>query len=125
MCGGKPCFTSVFGISLQKSVLIVGILELVITVIATILNIIKYSAAIGAFDEDFGPECDDKDVCIGPIIKYAVFDAFFGVCCGLMLIFGSYLRNSGLLIFWMIVTVVVSLKYNSYLYQAHEFRVCS
>jgi len=111
MCGGKPCFSSVFGISLQKSVLIVGIVELVITIIATILNIIKYSAAIGAFDEDFGPECDDKDVCIGPIIKYAVFDGFFGVGCALLLIFGAHLRNHCLLISWMIITIFISMKY--------------
>ena len=45
------------------------------------------------------------------VIKYAAFDAFFGVGCGLMLIFGSLLRNSCLLISWMIVTVFVSLKY--------------
>eukprot|EP00092_Neocalanus_flemingeri_P050517 GFUD01058418.1.p1 GENE.GFUD01058418.1~~GFUD01058418.1.p1 ORF type:complete len:233 (-),score=56.49 GFUD01058418.1:79-777(-) len=111
MCGGKPCFSSVFGISLKRSVLIVGIVELVITVIATILSIIKYAAAVGAFDEDFGPECDDKDVCIGPIIKYAVFDGFFGVCCALLLIFGAHLRNHCLLISWMIITVMISTKY--------------
>jgi len=111
MCGGKPCFNSVFGISLQKSVLIVGILELVITIIATILNIIKYATAIGAFDDDFGPECDDKDVCIGPIIKYAVFDGFFGVGCALLLIFGAHLRNHCLLVSWMIITVIISGKY--------------
>ena len=53
MCGGRPCFTSVFGLSLQKSVIVIGILELVITVIATILNIIKYARSVGAFDEDY------------------------------------------------------------------------
>jgi len=91
--------------------MIVGIIEMVITVIATILNIIKYAAAIGAFDEDFESECDDKDVCIGPIIKYAVFDGFFGVCCALMLIFGAHLRNQCLLVSWMVITVIISLKY--------------
>jgi len=111
MCGGKPCFNSVFGVSLQKSVLIIGIVELVITIIATILNIIKYSAAIGAFDDDFSDECDDKDVCIGPIIKYAVFDGFFGIGCALMLIFGAHLRNHCLLISWMIITIFISMKY--------------
>jgi hypothetical protein len=110
MCGGQPCFGSVFGIPLQKSVLIIGIGQLVITIIATILNIIRYFAAVGAFDDDFEFKCDE-DVCIGPIIKYAVFDAFFGVCCGLMLIFGSHLRNRCLLVFWMIITVFVSMKY--------------
>jgi len=111
MCGGKPCFDSVFGISLKTSVLIVGIIELVITIIATILNIIKYATAVGAFDDDFGRECDDKDVCIGPIIKYAVFDGFFGVGCALLLIFGAHLRNHCLLILWMIITVLISTKY--------------
>merc|ERR1719206_856908 len=111
MCGGKPCFDSVFGISLKTSVLIVGIIELVITIIATILNIIKYATAVGAFDDDFGRECDDKDVCIGPIIKYAVFDGFFGVGCALLLIFGAQLRNHCLLILWMIITVRISTKY--------------
>ena len=111
MCGGQPCFTSVCGISLKKAVLIVGIVELAITVVATILNIIKYAAAVGAFDEDFGSECKDKDVCIGPIIKYAVFDGFFGVGCALLLIFGAHLRNHCLLISWMIITVIISFKY--------------
>ena len=53
MCGGRPCFTSVCGLSLQKSVIVIGILELLITVIATILNIIKYARSVGAFDEDY------------------------------------------------------------------------
>ena len=53
MCGGRPCFTSVCGLSLQKSVIVIGILELLITVIATILNIIKYARSYGAFDEDY------------------------------------------------------------------------
>jgi hypothetical protein len=109
-CEGQPCFGSVFGIPLKKSVFIIGLGQLVITVIATILNIVRYFEAEGLFEDDFELECDE-DVCIGPIIKYAVFDGFFGVCCSLMLIFGSYLGNSCLLIFWMIVTVFVSLKY--------------
>merc|ERR1712170_326153 len=104
MCGGRPCFTSCCGLSLQKTVIVIGIIELVITLIATILNIIKYANSIGAFDEDY-KECDDKDVCIGPIIKYAVFDAFFGIICSLMLIFGAHLRNHCLLISWMVTTV--------------------
>ena len=111
MCGGRPCFNSVCGVSLKNSVLIIGGIELAITVVATILNIVKYATAIGAFDEDFNEECDDKDVCIGPIIKYAVFDGFFGIGCALLLIFGAHLRNHCLLILWMIVTVCISLKY--------------
>ena len=60
MCGGRPCFTSVCGISLQKSVIIVGVLELILTVIVTILNIVKYAKSIGALDDDYNSECDDK-----------------------------------------------------------------
>ena len=60
MCGGRPCFNSVCGISLQKSVIIVGVLELVLTVIVTILNIVKYAKSIGALDDDYNSECDDK-----------------------------------------------------------------
>ena len=56
-------------------------------------------------------ECKDKDVCIGPIIKFAVFDALFGVGCSLMLIFGAHLRNHCLLVSWMVVTLVISTKY--------------
>merc|ERR1712117_65991 len=110
MCGGRPCFTSCCGISLQKSVIIVGVLELVLTVIATILNIVKYAKSIGALDDDY-VGCEDKDVCIGPIIKYAVFDAFFGVVCALLLIFGAHLRNNCLLISWVVITICTSLKY--------------
>ena len=60
MCGGRPCFSSVCGISLQKSVIIVGVLELILTVIVTILNIVKYAKSIGALDDDYNSECDDK-----------------------------------------------------------------
>ena len=52
-----------------------------------------------------------QDVCIGPIIKYAVFDAFFGVVCSLLLIFGAHLRNNCLLISWVVITLCTSLKY--------------
>ena len=105
MCGGKPCFTSVCGLSLQKSVMIIGFVQLGITLIATILNVVKMSRG---YDDE---ECEGKDVCIGAIIKYAVFDALFGVACSLMLIFGAKLRNHCLLVFWMLVTVVTSAKY--------------
>ena len=105
MCGGKPCFSSVCGLSLQKSVMIVGFIQLGITVIATILNVVKMSKG---YDDD---ECEGKDVCIGAIIKFAVLDALFGVGCSLMLIFGAKLRNHCLLIFWMMITAVASAKY--------------
>merc|ERR1712203_1300475 len=70
MCG-QPCFRSVCGMPLQKAVYIIGLVELIITVIVTIANVVKYSKLVN--EED----CEGKDVCIGPIIKYCVFDAFF------------------------------------------------
>ena len=60
MCGGRPCFSSCCGLSLQKSVVIIGIIELVITAIATILNIVKYAKGVGYFDDEYNNECDDK-----------------------------------------------------------------
>merc|ERR1712116_7429 len=69
MCG-PPCFRSVCGMPLQKAVYIIGLIELIITVIVTIANVVKYSQFVN--EED----CQGKDVCIGPIIKYCVFDAF-------------------------------------------------
>ena len=62
MCGGRPCFTSVLGLSLQKSVIIIGVIELILTIIATILNIVKYAKSIGALDDDYS-ECQDKVNC--------------------------------------------------------------
>ena len=35
----------------------------------------------------------DKDVCIGPLIKYTVFDAFFGTLCGSLLIIASLQKS--------------------------------
>ena len=35
----------------------------------------------------------DKDVCVGPLIKYTVFDAFFGALCGILLILGSLQKS--------------------------------
>merc|ERR1712179_836846 len=94
MCG-DPCIKSVCGLSLQKSVTIIGIIELVITVLVTIANVVKHAKLIDT--DSF--ECEGKDICIGPIIKYCVFDAFFGVLCALLLIFGASRRSRCLLIF--------------------------
>ena len=68
-----------------------------------------------------------KDVCIGPLIKYTVFDAFFGAVCGLILIVGSLKRSQAsdlagvfhsssallycFMVTWMVLTIVISLKY--------------
>merc|ERR1712066_830473 len=65
MCG-PPCFRSVCGFPLQKAVYIIGLVELTITVIVTIANVVKYSKNV---TED-GEFCEGKDVCIGPIIKH-------------------------------------------------------
>lgn len=101
------CFDSVCGVSLTKSVIIIGILELCLTLVATVLNIVKYAGAM----DTYGEECEGKDVCIGPLIKYAVLDALFGVACSLMLIFGAKRRSFCLLILWMIITLLISIKY--------------
>merc|ERR1712179_119935 len=106
MCG-DPCIKSVCGLSLQKSVTIIGIIELVITVLVTIANVVKHAKLIDT--DSF--ECEGKDICIGPIIKYCVFDAFFGVLCALLLIFGASRRSRCLLIFWIIITACCSVKY--------------
>merc|ERR1712223_2024160 len=92
MCG-PPCFRSVCGMPLQTAVYIIGLVELIITVIVTIANVVKYSKFIN--EED----CEGKDVCIGPIIKYCVFDAFFGILCSILLFIGARLRHRCLLIF--------------------------
>merc|ERR1712218_469514 len=104
MCG-QPCFQSVCGMPLQKVVYIIGLVELIITVIVTIANVVKYSKFVN--EED----CEGKDVCIGPIIKYCVFDAFFGILCSILLFIGARLRHRCLLIFWIIITLGCSIKY--------------
>ena len=106
MCGA-PCIKSCCGLPLQKAVFFIGLVELVITAIVTIANVVKYAQKI----DTEGDECEGKDVCIGPIIKYCVFDGFFGVVCALLLIFGSKMRNRCLLIFWILITAGCSIKY--------------
>merc|ERR1712179_389844 len=106
MCG-PPCFTSVCGLPLQKAVYIIALVELMITVIVTIANVVKYSKGIDSGDV----ECEGKDVCIGPIIKYCVFDAFFGILCSILLLVGAKLHHRCLLIFWIVITLCCSVKY--------------
>ena len=107
MCCSKPCFKSVFGLDLGTAVIIIGVLELVVTIIATVLNVVKYSE----YYEAYGEECQGKDVCIGPLIKYTVFDAFFGVLCSVILLTGVHLRSRCLIITWISFTLVASVKY--------------
>ena len=66
MCGGRPCFTSVCGVSLQRAIMVLGGVQLALTLIATLLNSLKYSRISGVFDEDFDESCGDVEVCIGP-----------------------------------------------------------
>ena len=106
MCG-PPCFRSVCGFPLQKAVYIIGLVELTITVIVTIANVVKYSKNV---TED-GEFCEGKDVCIGPIIKHCVFDAFFGILCSILLFIGARMRHRCLLIFWILITLGCSIKY--------------
>merc|ERR1712141_127590 len=106
MCG-QPCFRSVCGLPLQKAVYIIALVELIITVIVTIANVVKYSKGIDSGDV----ECEGKDVCIGPIIKYCVFDAFFGILCSILLLVGAKLHHRCLLIFWILITAGCSIKY--------------
>merc|ERR1712048_1211445 len=106
MCG-PPCFRSVCGFPLQKAVYIIGLVELTITVIVTIANVVKYSKNV---NED-GEFCEGKDVCIGPIIKHCVFDAFFGILCSILLFIGARMRHRCLLIFWILITLGCSIKY--------------
>ena len=47
---------------------------------------IKYMLSTTTFPQD-------KDVCVGPLIKYTVFDAFFGALCGVLLILGSLQKS--------------------------------
>merc|ERR1711953_958953 len=83
MCG-PPCFRSVCGFPLQKAVYIIGLVELTITVIVTIANVVKYSKNV---NED-GEFCDGKDVFIG-----------------------AGMRHRCLLIFWILITLGCSIKY--------------
>ena len=107
MCGGEPCFRSVFGVPLQKSVLIIGYIHLAITLLATILNTIQYATDRTGYDTS----CTEEEVCFGPLLKYAFFDAFFGIICSLLLIFGSRTKSRCLLISWMIIAFCTSFKY--------------
>merc|ERR1719209_821896 len=90
---------------LQTAVYIIGLVELIIIVIVTIANVVKYSKFINQ------QENAAEDVCIGPIIKYCVFDAFFGILCSILLLVGAKLHHRCLLIFWILITAGCSIKY--------------
>ena len=62
---GQPTFNTVFGQPLRSVVVYIGLLELTITLVATVLNLIKYTQHLDLFGED----CAGKAVCVGPLIK--------------------------------------------------------
>ena len=62
---GQPAFTTVFGQPIRSVVLYIGLLELTITLVATALNLVKYTQHLDLFGED----CAGKAVCVGPLIK--------------------------------------------------------
>ena len=53
----------------------------------------------------------DKIKAAGPLIKHSVFDALFGVVCSLLLILGGHTRSPGLVLAWLVATLLASIKY--------------
>ena len=101
---GPPCFRSVCGMPLQTAVYVISLVELIITAIVTTANVVRYS--------EFGNDEDHQQhVYIGPIIKYFVFDALFGILCSILLFIGARMRQRCLLISWIIIILGGSIKY--------------
>ena len=124
MCPGQPqpCLTGLCGQPLRLLVLQAGLLQLVLTLAATTLNVLKYTQFVQLFGED----CASKDVCLGPLIKvrcpnhctvlsqcsqYTVFDAAAGVLCSVLLLAGSLKTSRCLLITWALLTLLVATKH--------------
>ena len=107
MCDSRACLNSVCGLELGIAVILIGLSELAVTFVVTILNVVKYAE----YHDAYGEECEDKDVCIGPLIKYSVFDAFFGVLSSVILIAGAYTESKCLILTWIVITVMTSCKY--------------
>ena len=59
MCGARPCLSSVCGLELRVAVITIGGAELLLTLVATVLNVAKYASH---YTED---GCRDRDVCFG------------------------------------------------------------
>merc|ERR1711997_659710 len=106
-CTGKPCFNSVFGISLRRAVIIIGCIQLGITAVVSIINTVRYAE----YRTDLGQDCSSEEICVGPLIKFAVFDGFFGTLCALLLIFGGKSESSCMLVSWLVLTGGCSLNY--------------
>ena len=63
------------------------------------------------YSADFNKAFLDVVLFLGPLIKYAVFDALFGLLSSLLLIFGGLNRSASMLMIWLLVTLVSSVKY--------------
>ena len=100
LCSGPPCFRSVCGMPLQTAVYIISLVELVITVILTTADAVKYSRIVNNEDHQ-------EHVYIGPIIV----NAQFGFLCSILLFVGARMRHRCLLISWMIIFLGERIKY--------------
>ena len=105
MCGEKPCFNSVCGISLWKFVIFMGFCQLGITIIA--ISYLAYRLSQGDFSLGLGLAVD---------IVVLVLDFMVGVKLSMLLIIGAKLSEddwniciciskSNYLICWIITTI--------------------
>ena len=67
MCGARPCLSSVCGLELRVAVIAIGGAELLLTLVATVLNVAKYASH---YTED---GCRDRDVCFGSFTLYYIW----------------------------------------------------
>ena len=66
MCGARPCCSSVCGLELRVAVITIGGAELLLTLVATVLNLAKYASHYT--EEGYSAQCRDRDVCFGNFI---------------------------------------------------------
>jgi len=102
-CGTEPLLDSVFGIPLRRSVFLAGVVQLFITIITTIFSTIQYAQYRNSA---YGDLCDGTDWCIGPLLRFAVFDALSG-----LLMCGAKQESRCLLVSWMVFTGFCSLNH--------------
>ena len=75
MCGARPCLSSVCGLELRVAVITIGGAELLLTLVATVLNVAKYASH---YTED---GCRERDVCLGNFILYYIWFSDADVVC--------------------------------------------
>ena len=71
MCGARPCCSSVCGLELRVAVITIGGAELLLTLVATVLNLAKYASHYT--EEGDSAQCRDRDVCFGNFISYYIY----------------------------------------------------